>query len=664
MYKLMFYVPPTLIGGAETQLRQLCKYLPKDKYKVQVVAGSGSMFDFLMSRDWPSHVERVWREGDQLAAEIQTSAPDIIQHYHSTQISSALDKIGFRPKTIEVVHGRKHFPNDVTTTPKKYTSAVVAVSDDARSFYTGATGEPAIVIPNGVDLKMFYPSVTPRKPGPLRILHVGRLCEGDKKLKSIIDACVRLPSNDWVLQLVGNGSDRQEIFDYATDNAPGKIEFWGHREETTDVYRQADIFVSRSESEGFGLTILEAAACGLPICMWDCGGVATYFKQTLPGGAAIANNEADFRRALKTLTESPGLRYEKGRKALAVAKSLPAEEMAKNYGKLYDGLLGNGSYNVQNPPLKITAVPKVMGLAPPAFTGVTRAVEAWIGGKLASLEEIRQANPDVLIIGGDSGNYTESVKGLRKQGYKGKILFTWHSSFTFHSMVPKDTEILASWFNLLDGGLIDRIGFVKPSQHLPFNDDRVIYFPNRVPPKRSHHGKIRHKDDPLKIGIFGTNHPWKNMHQAILAASLVKDSEIHTLQPCELPRFYYERTKVKVYSHARGSHEGFQKLLGSMDCNLQLSLTESFGLTACESWRLGIPCLVSPSVDLINTVGLRHVYNDTIVYRPDDLAEVAEQIQYLVDRTGKLSDEMNHALDLQMKENDKIIAYEMGELTK
>jgi glycosyltransferase involved in cell wall biosynthesis len=45
-----------------------------------------------------------------------------------------------------------------------------------------------------------------------------------------------------------------------------------------DLYRQADVFVSSSWSEGFGLPPLEAMACGVPVVMTDSRGVRDFAR--------------------------------------------------------------------------------------------------------------------------------------------------------------------------------------------------------------------------------------------------------------------------------------------------------------------------------------------------------------------------------------------------
>jgi glycosyltransferase involved in cell wall biosynthesis len=56
-------------------------------------------------------------------------------------------------------------------------------------------------------------------------------------------------------------------------------------EETVDFYRAADVFVYPSHNETFGLTILEAMACGCPVVTSDCSAM----PETAGGAAFLAD---------------------------------------------------------------------------------------------------------------------------------------------------------------------------------------------------------------------------------------------------------------------------------------------------------------------------------------------------------------------------------------
>lgn len=659
--KALYYLPDTIVGGAETQLLTLLSHLPSH-VEAHVATDRKEMgapfFGLLRKR---ARVHDSVTTVIALARLIDEQRYDIIHHGHDHAVGAALNVANHIPKIVQVVHGAMHFPGDVTTTSKKFTSHMVAVSQDAAKFFLGACPEWAkktTVIHNGIDLAVFKPAMGRRKPGPVRILHVGRLCEGDKKLKKIIDACASLESKLWELWIVGTGADVKEIFEYAGKKVPGQVKFWGYRDNVAEIYREADVYVSRSECEGFGLSIAEAAASGLPICMWDCGGIAKLLNDN---AALIARSDADFNNDVQIASTLRAGDF--GKNARQVAETyFDARKMATAYVTLYEKLLSVP---------RITAaerVPVVAGISNPNFTGVTQATQAWVGKDnwcssegpgyafTTVLDAVARHKPEILLLGGDNGHYLEGATYLRKQGYKGKILLTWHSSMSFFNFAPKDGALLQSWLRARDQGIIDRIGFVQDGMHQAFgSENKCLHFPNRIPPKTAH--VATHGYNKPNIGVFGTSYPWKNQITALWAASRVPASRIHvntlgTTGPTP--------SHCDIVEHGNLPHDKFLQILAMMGCTMQLSLSESFGLTACESWRAGVPCVVSPAVQPIDW-GL-HGADLCVVQSPENIGEVIAAIHCALETGPQVIEKVNTGLDEQDEKNAAVVKKVLREL--
>lgn len=131
-------------------------------------------------------------------------------------------------------------------------------------------------VPLGVNLELFRPREGPRPPGPVTILHVGRLSR-EKDLPVLIDAFHLLAGRgDYRLEVVGDGPLRQQLEDQAREG-PGaaRIRFRGalpYGEALARVYAQADLLAVPSPNETFNLTVLEGLAAGLPVVAVDQGG--------------------------------------------------------------------------------------------------------------------------------------------------------------------------------------------------------------------------------------------------------------------------------------------------------------------------------------------------------------------------------------------------------
>jgi glycosyltransferase involved in cell wall biosynthesis len=158
----------------------------------------------------------------------------------------------------------------------------VAVSDLTRRRFAAWSGVPesaGAVLPNCVDLSRFSPG-PPRSDlasrlgltGKRVILTLGRLeaRERTKGIDEVLDVLPDLATSvpNLVYAVAGDGSDRKRLeARAAAPELAGRVVFLGHvpEEEKADVYRLADVFALPSRGEGFGIVLLEAMACGVPV---------------------------------------------------------------------------------------------------------------------------------------------------------------------------------------------------------------------------------------------------------------------------------------------------------------------------------------------------------------------------------------------------------------
>ena len=109
-------------------------------------------------------------------------------------------------------------------------------------------------------------SDSPRATSPLRFIYAGQ-SSIRKGIPVLIEAWEKAQLRDAELLLVGSwqlAADRLK-------KLPSGVRFVGPvgPESLRELYRESDVFVFPSFFEGFGLVILEAMACGLPVIASD-----------------------------------------------------------------------------------------------------------------------------------------------------------------------------------------------------------------------------------------------------------------------------------------------------------------------------------------------------------------------------------------------------------
>ena len=122
-------------------------------------------------------------------------------------------------------------------------------------------------IPVGSLAELKYPD-NGRKPHSL--ITASRLA-AEKHVDWIIDAVIqaRAAIGDLTLDIFGKGAYEEELKkQIAEKNASEYIHLCG-QQDLTEVYKNYEAYISGSMSEGFGLTLMEAAGSGLPIIGFD-----------------------------------------------------------------------------------------------------------------------------------------------------------------------------------------------------------------------------------------------------------------------------------------------------------------------------------------------------------------------------------------------------------
>ncbi|PIR92487.1 hypothetical protein COU01_01375 [Candidatus Falkowbacteria bacterium CG10_big_fil_rev_8_21_14_0_10_44_15] len=129
------------------------------------------------------------------------------------------------------------------------------------------------------------------------------------------------------LWIVGDGEQRQALEELCYPLPVTRyVKFFGWQENVEKFYRQADVFLLTSNSEGWGLAVVEAAAQGLPIIMTGVGLAGEVIKDKESGIVIPVGDQKELEKAMAVLTEDQELREKLGRNAAEVVKKFPSKE--------------------------------------------------------------------------------------------------------------------------------------------------------------------------------------------------------------------------------------------------------------------------------------------------------------------------------------------------
>ena len=187
-----------------------------------------------------------------------------------------------------------------------------------------ATGKPCFLMSHSVDTEVFSPAFRERRAGgPFRIGYVGRLTpeKNVRFLAQLEKDLLAASHRDFRMVMIGEGSEEK----WLRENMR-QADFCGW---LTDMnlsreFANMDAFVFPSETDTFGLAVLEALASGVPAVVARRGGPAYTVEHGKSG--YVANRFDEFGSLLSVLMTQPELHGSMRREARVRALSIGSWE--------------------------------------------------------------------------------------------------------------------------------------------------------------------------------------------------------------------------------------------------------------------------------------------------------------------------------------------------
>jgi len=185
------------------------------------------------------------------------------------------------------------------------------------------TGKPCFLMSHSVNTGTFSPAFRERSAGPFRIGYVGRLTpEKNVRFLARLERDLLAKGNrDFRMVMIGEGSEKQWLRE---NMQHAEFSGWLTGKDLSRAFADMDAFVFPSETDTFGLAVLEALASGVPAVVAPRGGPAYTVEHGRSG--YVAKNFDEFASLLTTLMTRPELHESMRLKARERALSIGSWE--------------------------------------------------------------------------------------------------------------------------------------------------------------------------------------------------------------------------------------------------------------------------------------------------------------------------------------------------
>lgn len=212
----------------------------------------------------------------------------------------------------------------------KLDDVVLLTEHDARK-YTFLNNK--CVIPNSLPFNSDQVSDCKNK----RIIAVGRLVAQkgfDLLLKTISN--IKEQMDGWSVDIFGEGADQDQLLRMSCDlGVQDIVHFRGYSSDVRKEMLCSSIYLLTSRFEGFGLVLIEAQVCGLPIVAFDCTEGPSEIVEDGKNGYLIPTFDTDMMgQKLLSLMQNEEKRIEFGKNAKQHSNLYTTEAIKKKWLEL------------------------------------------------------------------------------------------------------------------------------------------------------------------------------------------------------------------------------------------------------------------------------------------------------------------------------------------
>ena len=217
---------------------------------------------------------------------------------------------------------------------------LMPVSNYLTNFYTKFLVNKktkCIYIPHALD---YIPNVN-SKLNNKNIISIGRLSK-EKGFTTLIDV-FKIVNNkypNWILNIIGDGIEKERlIVKINNNNLKNKVIMPGYKDQLfiEKMFLSSSIYVMTSYEESFGLVLIEAASCGIPLIAFDSAlGAREIINNNITGYLIKDRNIEEMANKIIKLIEDRALRIKMGKEAKKSIMKYSKDNIAKIWFKFID----------------------------------------------------------------------------------------------------------------------------------------------------------------------------------------------------------------------------------------------------------------------------------------------------------------------------------------
>lgn len=175
-----------------------------------------------------------------------------------------------------------------------------------------------------------------------RIISIGRYAyEKGNDLLLRAWAIVQNSCDDWILDVYGMGDRepyRQLMSELGIDES--RCHLYGSLADVKEQYLSSSVFALPSRFEGFGLVIIEAMSCGLPVVSFNCeNGPRNIITDEQDGCLVTPYDVEEYANKLLKLIHDKDYRQQMGINAYQASRRYAIENIATQWKDLFDELM-------------------------------------------------------------------------------------------------------------------------------------------------------------------------------------------------------------------------------------------------------------------------------------------------------------------------------------